>query len=375
METAVLRSAEELEALGSEWNGLQCRMALPEIFYRWEWSWCFYRHFRHDVPLCVVTVRNSGRLVGLAPLCITSRTRIGRRVRVLEPIIGNLADYRNLLVDNTVNRRRVVRALLTTIDALGSEWDVAEFRELPSRDITTLQLISWLPELPGVRYGLRVASRTATLTYASDFERKGDAKQIRWIRNKQRQLERERGLEIRIGEAGDDDFWPQFFALHEVRWPGSPLHTPAGRRFLDDLRQRLAPLALLECSRLVLDGRTAAMHFGFKDARKVYYYMPVMAQEFKRDRVGNILTLALVDHYARTHQEFDFLRGDEQYKLWWTDDASVNFRLRLHRRSSFSAFADQVMPATKEYIRSLALPGYLAGRLRSRPGAKQENGT
>ncbi len=365
MVTEVTRTLDAFEALRTEWNDLVAAMERPEIFYRWEWHWFYYRHCRNGAPLFIVTVREGGKLVGLAPMCVTERRALGQRVRVMEHIVGNMSDYRNWLVSAALNRWRTAQAMLELVNQHGADWDVLDLRQLPSQDATVFQLANMVGELPDLRHGLRIESRTSRLYYGGDYRSKMDLKRIHRIKNKRTQLGKERALVCRVGEADSEEFWSAFLTLHRTRWPDSPLHRPEGRRLFADLRAHFAERGELECSWLTLDGRMAAMHFGFRDRRKVYYYMPVLAEEFKPERVGNILTLSMVEHYASTHQEFDFLRGDESYKLWWTDDVAVNYRLRIYRRSNLAAVADGLVPATKEYIRALEFPRYLAGRLRT----------
>lgn len=367
MKTEILTTVDQFHGLREEWNALAGRVRSPEIFYRWEWSWFYYRHFRDAAPLFLVTVREGDRLVGLAPLCLTSRVSLGRHVRVLETIVGNMADYRNLLLDDETNRWRTLQCIVQALDEHKDDWDVIELRQMPSQDGAIFQLVHLLSAWPDMRHVLRIGCTTSTMRYAS-LHAKPDAKRLHRVRNKRAQLMKERRFTCRVGEADTDEFWARFLALHRARWPDSPLHVPEGRRLFADLRAHFGSRGELECSWLELDGAVAAMHFGFRDRHKVYYYMPVMSDAFRQDRVGHILTLAMVEHYARTHGEFDFLRGDEEYKLWWTDEISVNYRLRIYRRSSLAALADGLVPATKEYVRTLAVPGYLAREIRQRVG-------
>ena len=368
LKTALITSAQDFLSLRPDWNELVSRMEFPEIFYSWEWNWFYYQHFRDRSPLVLVTVRQSGRLVGLAPMCLIQRPAFGGtvRVRVLETIVGNLADYRNWLVDHTAHRWRVVQEIVGALAQSATDWDVLEMRQVPCRDITIFQMLSALEEFPELRHRIRHDSRISRAYYGPEYSAKVDGKRIHRVRNKRAQLAREHALECRIGDDPSDAFWNAFLHLHQARWPDSPLHLPAGRRLFADLWRHFAERGELECSWLKLDGQPAAMHFGFRDDRKIYYYMPVLAEPFRQLRVGNILTLGMVEHYAATHQEFDLLRGDESYKLWWTDDLTLNYRLWIYRRSSLAAFADGLLPATKEYIRTLAFPGYVLSALRRR---------
>ena len=58
----------------------------------------------------------------------------------------------------------------------------------------------------------------------------------------------------------------------------------------------------IEFSFIEFQGRPVAMHFGFVDTHKVYFYMPAMDRAFRQERVGAALLSAIVDHYARSRK-------------------------------------------------------------------------
>ncbi len=98
------------------------------------------------------------------------------------------------------------------------------------------------------------------------------------------------------------------------------------------------------------------MHFGFVDERKVYYYMVAFDSAFRKDRVGAVLLYAMIEHYRKTHAAFDFLRGIDTYKLWYTDELDVNLRLVIYRSASLAAFAYNLGAVTRRYSVELGLP-------------------
>jgi hypothetical protein len=108
----------------------------------------------------------------------------------------------------------------------------------------------------------------------------------------------------------------------------------------------------------------AAAHFGFVDAGKVYYYMPARDRAFQNERVGAVLLLALVDHYAETRTTFDFMRTLGTYKTWYTDTIDANFRIVIHANASFRAFAYGLFDVTRRFVVELGLPRALLRRFK-----------
>src|SRR5436190_9057655 len=90
---ADIRSFQDLRG---EWNELVDNMENPEIFYLWEWNFHFFRRFRDGDKLLVIVIRDGrGKIAGIAPFCIRDR---GRFIKVVESIVVDIGDYRNIMV-------------------------------------------------------------------------------------------------------------------------------------------------------------------------------------------------------------------------------------------------------------------------------------
>ena len=122
----------------------------------------------------------------------------------------------------------------------------------------------------------------------------------------------------------------------------------------------------LDLSTVTSDGKIAAGHFGFVDARKAYYYMPARDRAFQNDRVGAVLLLALVDHYAKSRTMFDFMRTLGTYKTWYTDTIDVNYRIVIHANASVRALAFGLFDVTRRYVADLGLPRALLRLLKGK---------
>jgi len=335
----------------------------PEVFYRWEWNALAYKYLRSEAALFIIIVREGGRLLGIAPLCLRERVIFGTWIRVLETIILGVADYQNVLIPSGQHRRRVVKAMLNWLCQNRSTWDVIDLCEFSSRESTTFQIAAMAAEFGDLRSKVEICSLTPFLDYRT-YPTKSDKKKIKRIRTR-RQVLLDKGYVLQVGMPATQAFWEEFCTLHSRRWHDTPLKNEPHASFYSALWKQLASQGLLECSLLSLDGRAVAGHFGFRDERKVYYYMPAMDPAFSRQRVGAVLGYAVVEHYATTHEIFDWLRGDENYKYWWTDEVAVNFRLRIFFRSNPRAFLLNVGPSWGEFVSALALPGYIAARMRA----------
>ena len=343
------------EALRSEWNDLVSHMERPEIFHYWEWNWFYFKHYRTgDEPFIVVLRDPKGKLVGLAPFCRRQVRRLGLRIRVLDTLVVNLADYRNVLVDGALHRQAAVEPLLGLLHEQGDIWDVIDISQLNTADSTSLHLLN------SAQHRLDWVVRCHFLTAVALRALRGrrlveNDTRLRRLRNRKKNLQKA-GFTFTIGRTDRIDLLPAFCELQRKAWPSGALRDPQGPAFFDDLRLGRALAGKLEFSFVEFEGKVVAAHFGFVDAGKVYFYMPVMDDAFRQQRVGGALLCAMIEHYTPTHELFDFLRGTEDYKLWYTDELSMNLRLVIHRSASVRAFAYNFAEIVRQSMIWFGLP-------------------
>ena len=109
----LVTTLEAFETLKGPWNELVANMECPEIFYLWEWNFLYFRHYReNDRPLIVIVRHSSGRIAAIAPFCVRDVRRFGCLVRVVDTIVAEIGDYRNILVHSAHHRGQVVAAVL-----------------------------------------------------------------------------------------------------------------------------------------------------------------------------------------------------------------------------------------------------------------------
>lgn len=364
----LVTSIEAFERLRTDWNELVDGMEFPEIFYRWEWNFLFFRHCRAGDEPFIVVARDApgGRIEAIAPLCLRRTRSFGVGVTVAETIVAGLADYQNFLVRADVHRGRVASDILDFLGTRAGRWDVLDLQQFCSRDPMTFQIVN----AGQARHDWTVRTHIQTPVAVRDL-RPGrateDAGRLRRVRSRLEALQA-RGFEVRIGGRDFAALWPAFCELHVRSWPGSPLGRANERKFFDALVASEGMRDHLDISIIQAEGRIAAAHFGFVDARKVYYYMPVRDLALQNERVGAVLLLALVEHYARTRTAFDFMRTLGTYKTWYTDAVDANFRIVIHANASFRAFAYGLFDVTRRFFVELGLPRALLRRLKGRRG-------
>lgn len=126
------------------------------------------------------------------------------------------------------------------------------------------------------------------------------------------------------------------FDLHQKRWNARWLPGVLGSKRVQAFHRDVAHAFLangwLRLHLLTVDGTIRAALYCFTWGRSTYYYLGGFAPELSKYSLGTLLTgkairMAIEEGCA----EFDFLRGNEDYKYRWLPEVRINHRLLLLR--------------------------------------------
>ena len=219
-------------------------------------------------------------------------------------------------------------------------WSVALFDNLLEQ-----AAVGGLPAFlnAGVRCGWRMSSRCPGIRLQGTYE---DYLKAQFERKKRYNLERQvrvalsdKGLRHRRVDKQEDlpHALNDLFALHARRKQAANVQSS----FIDGDVQRfhhaVAP-ALLRAGwlslQLLSDGeRPVSAAYGFRYNGRFYFYQSGMDPDWSRWSVGTVLlTMLIKESFEGGLQEFDFLKGDEAYKVPWANAARQQVELAIHRR-------------------------------------------
>jgi CelD/BcsL family acetyltransferase involved in cellulose biosynthesis len=323
METAILRTDDLFATLQPEWNAVLHASSAdtPFLTHEWQRSWwtCLC-----EGELYVVTVRDGGALVGLAPLFILSQPgRDGQPRRVLR-LIGSVdaSDYLDV-VAVCGREREVFDALLDAL-AKSDEWDALDLYNVPAASHTR----TLLPDLAAARGWAFTAEQQVVcpiITLPATFEdyvQTLDKKERHELRRKLRRGDGTEGLAW-YAITGDDhthdlDTAAESFIdlMMKSRSDKSDFMTDQMRRFFHEMIHAAHAGGFLHLSFLEVNGVKAATYLSFDyGQRRLVFNSGLETTSFQALSAGIILVARLIeDAIGRGYTEFDLLRGDEEYK-------------------------------------------------------------
>lgn len=144
---------------------------------------------------------------------------------------------------------------------------------------------------------------------------------------------------------------PQFMEAHSARWPDA--YKAEG--FYNRLIEHALPAGILHASVLEMSGEPFSWHIGFFHNRRFYYYVPAFNGEMATYSPSKVHLKVLIEEmFNQECDVFDFLRGQEPYKLQWAKNSCPLHSLRWH--------ANGFVPAMKRYWQGSIRPRVVAAK-------------
>lgn len=154
------------------------------------------------------------------------------------------------------------------------------------------------------------------------------------VRRRERKLVREHGATL-VDYAPDrlDEGWAHLRELHEARWHGGGALTDTSERMLRHFFTDLATRGELWLTSLDLQGKPAAAWCGFACGDTVYFYQCGRDPQWDSAGVGGVLMGMMIRRaMERGFRRFDFLRGEDDYKMHWTSTRRMIYETVVFRR-------------------------------------------
>lgn len=360
-----IETSDTFAQMHRAWTTLVRASLAPSPFLTWEWMYAWWTNLAEGDTLALLTVRNDEDVIGLAPLRVT-RPRTWPWLARLEFLGSGLAgsDY----LDIVARRDRTHEVADALADALHTWGLPLHLRHLPALSMTSevaRRLVargwSWRGGPDGVCPHVAL-----TGTWDCWLSTRGAAHRAN-VRRRLRALARRDARMTRVTTEPERraalDALARFHAQRFGPGGSTALGTPALLAFHDAATRRMMTEGTLWLHTLTLDGRLAAVMYGFEMDGRVYFYQHGFDAEHQRDSLGLVLmALSIRAAIEGGAHDFDMLYGVESYKRLWASDQRRLSRLDLFPPRLRGAIQHAATGAAAAVRRS-------AGRLRRGFGA------
>ncbi len=304
-----------------DWNALLAESMTNVPFLRYEYLAAWWRTLGggewKEASLSLVTAHEADRLIGIAPLFRTDRDG-GPALMLLGSI--EISDYLDLIV----RKEDLSRFLGGVLDELASQppeaWSVLDWYNLPDTS-PTLSALKEESAKRGWTCVEEIYKPTPSIPLPGDWETylSGiDKKQRHEIRRKMRRAE-ESDQQVRwyiVEDEGQlDSEIDAFLALMASDPEKAAFLTESMRAQFRATAQTAFREGYLQLAFMEVSGQKAAGYFNLDYGNKIWVYNSGLDRKFMELSPGWVL-LGYLLQWANEHKraEFDFLRGDEDYK-------------------------------------------------------------
>ena len=382
-----IRSLEKLQHYSEDWNNFLERSQNNNIFLTWEWLSTWIKVYLKQNNLLTLIVFEDEELVAIAPLWVEKVRFLGLlRLKVLK-FLGSgevCADHLDLImgVKNVPGRARAIWDYL--YGPLRSEWDIFEYYNVPNNS-PVLDAFYRLGDEDDrcikreiIDYSIcpYISLPNSWDEYLKDFSQKGRYS----INFSKRRLEQQGKMVLKFckdvydlpGEMQRLIALKRKSVIAGVRQENYA--TPEFERFHYHVARKFLEMGLLFLCSIRISGRHVGSFYGFIYNNTLYnYILSVERGIYKRVSIGRALLAYCIEEAIKNkYREFDFLRGDEEYKYHWTDLDRRNLSLRFHNRNA-NTFAFLLYHFIYDYLKQIvkALLGkrvvFLKRLLKKRP--------
>lgn len=335
---AITLTFEEFLDSRLEWDAALQKSKDNHIFLTWEWLSSWWKHYGNKRRFLMVTVNDGRKILAAAPLMSSRYELCGLKLRKIEFIATPASDYHSLLLIE--KKRACVKMMLQYAANIATEWDCIELQEI-SHDSETARLIRTVSKEP-LKFEERTLNRCPYVPLPCKLEGYLQSLRSSFRKNLHRydkKLRKEYKVDFKIWNDIEtiDDAMKIFFDLHQKRWE-SKRQTGAFsdqrfRNFHMDVARSFAEKGWLTLNFVMLNDEPVAASYDFKYGQKLFYYLSGFDPEYSRYNVGHLRHLYLIKHCIENGvKEYDFMRGDEPYKMGWNTSIRKNLEVRAIKR-------------------------------------------
>lgn len=333
MNNLYIRKFHSFNDIESDWKELLGRASYRSIFQTFEWNESWWRHLRRGAELFLLACYEGERIVGIAPLKMyCSRVRNILSFKILSFVGCPESDYHDFILDSEC-AGEALNAFIRWLSNNKSEWDILRIPEIPEDSPTNLILEHEL-KANGFKFK---KFRHSTCPYINLPKTFGEYKANlgnSTKRNTANYLNRLKRLgKVEFVKVQGIDVIPQamevFFMLNTERWQSVG---QTGSFPIEELRTFHKEVAValaeyLDLCFLELDGKKIACTYSYDFSGNRGLYLPGLDMNYRSYRLGSILILNRIEDAIKNEMAcYDFLRGDEEYKLNFAKKVKYNYQ-------------------------------------------------
>lgn len=360
---------KEFQENRERWNHLTLVMNIPSIFCTWEWIYTWWEHFGNAYEPLILFIYKDTELKGILPLAFHKTTSIINNLN--NSSIGRILSYCGSIelypdhLDIICPKEEANPCLDAVFDFLSSEyrnWDVLQISLLTDGS----NLLSYFNK--GNKHFDSAIKQSSVAPFISlsdnfgEYIKKFNSKQRYNIKSRQTKLYEQFGVKyIACNPSQIFEGLKTLFHLHELRAKRKDIMStfkgPHLFNFHYALSQRISKHDWIWLRFLKTKEEIISVAYGIQYGKHLFYYQIGLNPEWERYGPGAVLIYEVIQEaFSRNYKEFDFLRGNEEYKKTWTQNHRALFDMKIYNRTLCGNFSKIIFSSRNMVKRYLNKP-------------------
>ena len=328
-----LESIDAFESLQGEWSQLLSQSEVGDIFLTWEWLYAWWKIFGGKHELWLLTVREDGELIGIAPLMLSVYQKLFFKLRILLSIGTPQCDVSGIIASKN---ELVINSIHEYLKQHKEKWDILEMKSLPKSTCEANVLSKRFLKSGGYRT-IQNVDEHYYIPVNGDWETyfKKLSKNLR--RNLKRRLRRaeEQGTVTHKKYSGQNLKWDHFLTLFDINERGSYPNlykSKENRAFHQSLYDLMNRNGWIQIEMLYVEDEPVAFQYGYIFNNRYQDWRSGYDSKYEALGTGKILMMFSIKEWFEPQiREVDFLRGTHDYKADWQPLARDFMDLRIFR--------------------------------------------
>jgi len=349
----VTDSALAFQNLKADWDDLLNKSLHPHIFLSWDWLYCWWKYFGEKKQLRILIARDQvGTIKGIAPLFVTTEKWGLRNLKVVK-FLGTYpisSEYLDFICEERYAREATV-SFLSYLTALKGV-DLLFFSDMLPDSL----VLKSAKETCSGTFQIETGETCPRIAFPADWETfvKSVNRRVReYVKSNWKFFIGEK--QARLKKAGPADYeqaLSELFRLHTSRWQAKgkkgSFALKEKRDFHQEICRRFLEKNQLGLYYLELNQKIISVLYGFVYQDTYYYYQTGFDRSFENKKPGLlVLYHAIEQSFQAGLKSFDFLRGEEEYKLKWANSRNQTH----HLLTPLTSKARLALQTRKGYLR------------------------
>ena len=354
--------------LKEKWDELLSFNSYKNIYLTYEWAYAWWKVFGDRYKLMIITVQENEMWYALAPFMIQKLSPVLPNSAQNLLFIGTgLSDYHDILLKQGFEKT-AIESILKYLINVYKNWGIIRLRHFPENSKTPLMVINTVKngiDQTKIDLVFKETVKCPYLPLNSNWELyyKNVSRNLRSdVARKLNKIKKKFKVEFEKIEPEHEsdyrDYIDAFIKLNLKRWKQKnernlfAFENPDHQKFYNEVTKEFAPKKSVLFYVLKLDSEIVAYIYCFKYNNVIYHWNTAFDPDYFRFSVGKILhRLAIEDAFRSGYSEFNFMRGDEDYKLKWTHKTRVNSEvILLNSKNLFSKYFGFYYVSLKPYL-------------------------